>query len=100
MMPPSAGKTQREFQLRQIMVNWRSKKCKAKGGISNSWHTTIAIILANALEASRIGVLTPEKHVIAEAKRCALRVCFGIRFNESQILRFVAQTIWLSDFYF
>jgi hypothetical protein len=63
MMPASAGKTQREFQLRQIMVNWRSKKCKAKGGISNSWHTTIAIILANALEASRIGGLTPEKYV-------------------------------------
>jgi hypothetical protein len=77
MMPPSAEKTQREFQLRQIMVNWRSKKCKAKGGISSSWHTTIAIILANALEASRIGVLTPEKHVdLAQAKRCAFKSLF------------------------
>jgi hypothetical protein len=45
------------------MVNWRSKKCKAKGGISSSCHTIIAIILANALEASRIGGLTPEKYV-------------------------------------
>jgi hypothetical protein len=29
MTPPSAEKTHREFQLKQIMVNWRSRKCTA-----------------------------------------------------------------------
>jgi hypothetical protein len=34
-MPPSAEKTHCEFQLRQIMVNWRSKKCTAAEIMAN-----------------------------------------------------------------